>query len=381
MKSNSNKLFSLIFVGMLVLPRIISFTIGYDFRDNENRKEIDRPTLSMDNVEEYPSLYNAYFNDHVPYRSLMKRIWSLGNYYLFGISSDERVIIGKNDGDREHTWLFYQEKQDGDSLKEAQGMVSYTDKEKQDMYNNILSNQQAIKEYDIDLYYLFGPNKETIYFDYVPDKYKRVSEVSRLEEYISELNGKGIDNLIYPKYELLSDESEYLTYYRQDIHWNEYGAYLGYKVMMEKIHPELDKEFIEDYKVELKEDDYIETDLVILSGIRKVFRDQEVDVLFHEDFVVEENKMFNETVRETRCEDAPIDKTIFLIGDSFREDLVPYIERTYKHCFFMHRHDYYTIYVDWFWPDEVVLESVERYAPDNFNVLLKQEVETYPLDY
>lgn len=378
---NHAKIASILFLIGIVFPGILFVALPKTetIDEQENRPLANFPD-SNTKLEDFPEDYQAYFNDHVPFRRQLKNLWSKAHYVLFHESYDDRVIIGKQE-DEKHVWLFYQADWDGDPLKEAQGAISYSEKEKEEMYETIMKNNEVVEEYGFQLYYMSGPNKESVYQEYLPDLYQTYNDSSRLEQYIQWLKEeKGYDNYLYPLEDLRVASKSHRTYYRQDIHWNDYGGYIGFLNFIHHAHPEVEDSFLEDIQISESEPSYLETDLIKLSGIHRIFLDEKVFVQYHPELEVGYNKMFQDTVIETRCEEAPIDKTIFIIGDSFRDAMIPYFERTYKHCFFMHRHHYYTIYLDWFWPDEVLLLSVERYAIDNMQLELKQEEETYPIE-
>ena len=382
MSRTADKLLTVIFAGMITVPWLLYPFVRTPAEDTgENRQLTEFSTVTEASLPDLPDAFAAYYNDHVPFRSALKKLWSNANYLLLGEAVDERVLVGKPDPDRAHVWLFYQAEEDGNPLKEAQGISTYDETAREEMYAVLAENEKTLQDYGMELYYFAGPNKESVYPEYLPGYLKQYRPQSRLADFIGWLQAEhGYDRYIYPLAELRRASENGQTYYRQDIHWNAYGAYIGYKALMAVTHPELDPAFMDDMELSYGPDQHLDTDLIRISGIRDLLLDQPAVVSFHDDFTVEYNRMFNDTVLETRCEQAPVDRTVFLIGDSFRTDLIPYLERTYKHCFIMHRWDYRTIFIDWFWPDEVVMLSVERYAPDNLSIRLKQEEETYPLE-
>ena len=382
MSRAADKLMTVIFAGMITVPWLLYPFVRTPGQDTgENRQLTAFSTVMEAALPELPDAFEAYYNDHVPFRSALKKLWSNTNYLLLNEAVDERVLVGKRDPDRAHVWLFYQAEEDGNPLKEAQGISTYDETAREEMYAVLAENEKTMQDYGMELYYFAGPNKESVYPEFLPGYLKQYRPQSRLADFIAWLRTEhGYDRYIYPLAELRRASEDGQTYYRQDIHWNAYGAYIGYKALMAVTHPELDPAFTDDMELSYGPDQYLDTDLIRISGIRDLLLDQPAVVRFHDDFKVEYNHMFSDTVLETRCEQAPVDRTVFLIGDSFRTDLIPYLERTYKHCFIMHRWDYRTIFIDWFWPDEVVMLSVERYAPDNLSIRLKQEEETYPLD-
>ena len=75
---------------------------SYIRRKYGNRQLAEKPALTRDNLHNYASQYNSYYNDHLAFRSQMIEANSILNMKLFGDSSSASVVLGKND------WLFLQ---------------------------------------------------------------------------------------------------------------------------------------------------------------------------------------------------------------------------------------------------------------------------------
>jgi len=76
-------------------------------------------------------------------------------------------------------------------------------------------------------YLVIGPNKSSIKKDFLPAVFQsgRISKVE-LQSKILSLSA----NVVNPVNELLKARKD--TYYKTDTHWNQYGAYIGYKALM-----------------------------------------------------------------------------------------------------------------------------------------------------
>ena len=104
-----NKILFYGFVGLLCLP-VLTFPVMKNFIDSENhenRKFAEKPVLSLDTITTYPEQYDAYFNDHLPYKNQLVMFNNMKNEVLgVGTTAIEyrtasTVIRGKDN------WLFY----------------------------------------------------------------------------------------------------------------------------------------------------------------------------------------------------------------------------------------------------------------------------------
>ena len=354
----------MVFILIIFLPQIVFyFTKDYIETDNsENRKLATKPELKNTSIIEYPKEYEKYYNDNVPFRGIIKKIWTNINFFVFNDSSCDKVVIGESDNkDRSLTWLFYCASSDYNPVAEAQGITKFEDEEKEKIYNNIIENTSRMKENNVQLYYLICPNKENIYKEKFSSNIKILDYDSRTDKLVKELNEKGIDNVIYPKDELMNEKDNNQEYYKQDTHWNNYGAFIGFKKVMNFIEPDYNNF---NYEVEYSENKIQNRDLVNMLGINDYFRDVEPTVKYLDMNEYTSNTILTKTnnIFITECKEAPIDKTIMIVGDSYRNAMIQFFARTYKKCIFMHRDDYKATMIEEYTPNILISENVERYT-------------------
>ena len=87
--------------------------------NTENRQLAEMPALSFDglkgladSLQAFPSLFNSFYNDHVPFRSQLIELNSVMSVELFGDSASDSVVLGKDN------WLFYT---DEESIEDYKG--------------------------------------------------------------------------------------------------------------------------------------------------------------------------------------------------------------------------------------------------------------------
>ena len=209
----------------------------------------------------------------------------------------------------------------------------------------------------------------------LPDYVKIIDNQTRTQKFSSYLNSQGFTDFVFPVEDLSETRKNIQNYKKQDTHWNEYGAYVGYCSLIHQLyHGEYD-DFANDAQFSSTENVPIEEDLNNMSGVKNVFLDTAINWSFHDDLKVEETteKVNTNVQTDTVCKDAPIDKTLLVIGDSYRTSMIYYLERTFTRCIFMHRDEYEESIIDKVNPDIIVMESVERYSDANSLKVLRSK--------
>lgn len=367
----SNLIVVLIFLIMITVPQIVFYYIKDTLpEDNsEKRKLAEKPEFKVESLETYFWDYENYYNDHLPFRSMIRTSWTNFNFHVLNESIDSKVLIGKNEGDKSSTWIFYQNDEDYNPVKETQGILTFSEEEKIKIAKEMSITTDEFNKREIDLYFAVIPNKENLYREMFPDYIKIYEEETRAEKVLKYVKEEyNLDNIIYTKNALEEAKKDYQVYYKQDTHWNDYGAFIGFKTIMENIEPEY-TDF--EHKVIISEEMIMEKDLAQMLGIKNLLKDKEVTVDFKSDVIYGE--MVYETANKiviTTCEDAPIDKTILIVGDSYREAMIPYFSKVYKNVIYTHRCDYGTYMLDLYKPDIVVDQLLERYLNSFFELKL-----------
>ena len=362
-KKISNLIMIVAFFLVLVFPPVyfekVKDTIPQD--TSENRKLAEKPEFNFEKIDSYASDYEAYYNDNLPFRGIIRNLWTKFNFYILNESTTTQVLVGKNEGTKESTWLFYQENHDGNPVKEVQGVYDFTAEEIFQIEDAIDKNMEALEKRNIELYYAFIPNKVSVYPENLPDNITIFDPDTRVDKLLKYLEDKNTKNIINLKNYLLEAKNNGQVYHKQDTHWNDFGAYVGYKAISQTIAK--DSEINYNFEVQFPEEKLSDLDLIQMSGIKDILKDVEPKVIYQED--VEFTGMILQTENEiaiTECESAPVDKTLMIVGDSFRKAMIPYFAKNYKKVIFLHRCDYGPYMLDAYAPDIIVCQFLERYV-------------------
>ena len=195
-----------------------------------------------------------YISDHLPLREKLLTIYFSLNLKLSAIN--QAVIEGK-DG-----WFF---KGENNTVYNLPAIPSFQNKKvlSEAQHLQIISNLQKVQAYcdenNIKFYLMFPPDKHRIYAQFMPNGILRHKNLSPKKQLTSLLP----ENIrLIPLEQNMIDEAKknlYLTYYKEESHWNENGAFFAYQQLMKEIK----KDF------------------------------PEVNILFKEDFVIKKEKVWN----------------------------------------------------------------------------------------
>ena len=230
------------------------------------------------------------------------------------------------------------------------------------VYADRLNTLQALCDArGVRLAVIWIPSKDTVYPEYMPDfevrdNYKRVP---RLADYI---NAHSSARFAFIKDELTGAKRYWDTYYRYDSHWNFVGAYIGVQSMYRLLDmPQTDIRYLQ----VTKESREASGDLIELGGLNaNDFSPYYEYVVHYKDNVVTtyetEESVLSADVYRTEA-DVGNDTRFVMIGDSFRNFMVPYIKKDFNHCTFVYRDNVRDVTDDILSANVLVLQSAERY--------------------
>lgn len=392
------KLFIVLFLLSLVGPTLVwPFLRGHlDDTNYENRQLAEFPELSAENFEQIPSQFEAYYNDHVPFKNLFVKVKTKLDLKLLGQSSNSAVTVG------EDNWMFYTSSIEGeDALADYQRTNLYTEEQEEALKASILSAKEQAESRGMRFFVFQAPNKETIYGEYMPDSTKQFGEVSRLDAVIPRLQEAGLP--VYDMKAALLEAKDVLEkkaapeaeselaaengdlpptgakqnlYYKYDTHWNQIGAFAGSQMMSEI----LTGTGVPFEAVDFQPEIHCSGDMARMLNLAEEYSDDWTWVT--EDYLPE---ITAECVEGTPAgefsvfeSDSSNEKTLLLVGDSFSQALKPYLAKLYRRTIFVTIETYEKSVLENYPADDFVYLTVERNQKqfeDMGNILLREEAE------
>ena len=351
-----HKVLIALFLALLLVPSAVWLVFGRSLggESRENRSLAAFPSVSETGAAGLPSAFDAWWNDHLPFKGQLTELHSTIFASLFNTTSDSRVLFG------ESGWLFYNNDEEDNPVNDILGRTTFTDAQMQAIAANIRAARQQWAEKDVQFVLMVPPNKETIYREYLPDYIRSIAvPQTRTDILYDYLTASGLD-IVYPRDELLAGKAFGQLYYKYDTHWNRLGGYVGFSALCAQLGVRLPA--LSEYTIREADSGY-KTDLAAILGTQDQSRDDlEYTIDFRPDVSVSSRTDdFGATVYTS---DAPDARTVLLVHDSYYESMIDYFPRVFGTVISVPR-NYADLYgfqalIERYGCDVVVMEVVER---------------------
>ena len=224
-RDKTNKALVASFFAAMWVPMLLALlSIDPMPRPNENRSLAPMPTLptTLAEVQAFPQAAEAYYKDHFGGRNTLVYAYLWLKSVVFRVSPTDMAVVGKGD------WTYLGSDQ---QLASSRG-VPLLDTAQLDEWRTRLENYQAICEkHGAKVLAFFGPDKSSIYPEYLPGWMQREtteSNLDLLQQYIAE---RSTVRLLDLRPALLEGKQGGLTYLRSNSHWNNFGAFVAYQAI------------------------------------------------------------------------------------------------------------------------------------------------------
>jgi len=325
---------------------------------NENRVLASFPNLFLSgNINlEFIREFDAWFSDHYGFRRHLVKLNSFINIEILKSSPSDKILIGKNN------WLFYTYKQDGDPISNFQNANLYSKEQLIEFTNNLVQMKKWCKSHGSDFVFMIAPNKETIYEEYYPNGVRKLSNYSRLDQIVKFVNENSDIKVVDVRAGLFNAKAKEKLYYETDTHWNSYGAFIGYKELMNEINKsnlEIKPEQLKNFTITRQ--NRKGGDLAAMINMTDYFNDREYIFTRKEGntfkYILSKFGPGGEVITETNNKSSP--KAVML-RDSFTTAMVPFISNHFSRVVYDWSGVFNSKLIEKEKPDIVIYEVVER---------------------
>jgi len=264
-------LLTTLFVILISLPVFKQWFIGEPNTEAiEGRPLNTRPELSFKRaLKDFPDDYEAYYNDHFGFRSALLRVGGYIGVKYANVPLSPYVIIGKEG------WLFLKSGQTEDNFRGGP-VLSNADLER--WKRSLEHRQELLARRGVQFLFVIAPDKQTIYPEYLPDKYRRPNDLTPAQLLVSYLAAHSNVHVLSLLEPLMNAKVSGRLYFRNDTHWNTMGAYVGYREIMERLHvwfPDLKPRDRSEFQTV---DEYVKGDLARMIGMPGYSAESEPDL-------------------------------------------------------------------------------------------------------
>ncbi|OMD97707.1 MULTISPECIES: hypothetical protein [Paenibacillus] len=362
----ASKLFNVslgvIFITMISIPLITVNRTAGQISVAENRALASFPSLKT--VEgtfntQIIKEYEAWFNDNLGFRDEFLKLNTSLQYKLFGNLTRTDTIVGKND------WLYYVTPE---IIKDYQHLNLPTSQQLELWGDSFKLINEYLDEKDIPFITMINLDKKTIYPENYPSSIYKIGEVSRTDILVDYLSSKEKLDIFTPK-KALFEAKKLQTLYSpryDNAHWNNYGAFIGYLELMERV-----KKYYPNIKI-LSWDDFEITPYEREFNLYDVVRFKETDYAFKlkkesnavqiKDKFKDLNLIHSDLSVSYTNKDPNLPK-VLILGDSYLYNfLTPYISESFSEMNFIYTDNINRLksFIELYKPDIVIYENVER---------------------
>ena len=220
-----------VFLIIIVLPLILINRDKDAVSLLENKKLAEKPSLLLEDSSiniNYIEDLQSYINDNIGLKQ-QAIVFNIAYKYKFFRKVDIPYYIKGKDGH-----VFYT---NTDTLLTTMlGKDMLSEDRLKDITKNTKRMQAVANSFGADFYIVTIPDKQEVYPEYLPDSINNVVDKTKLDildEYINENSDIRLLNL-KPMLLKEKEKTEELSYYKNydATHWNQWGAFLGYRGIM-----------------------------------------------------------------------------------------------------------------------------------------------------
>jgi hypothetical protein len=195
---------------------------------NENRAPATFPTFQPDfaAMRDYVSGIEAYFGDHFGFR---RRLVAWGHHWKwqwFRTSKSADAFVGKSG------WLFFS---GGLMVDDIMGNRPFSDRELEAWRDLLQGRSDWLAQRGIRYLFVIPPDKHTIYPEYLPDWLATATRPPhRLDQFLAYMKAHTAVPILDLRQTLLDAKKDGRVYLQTDTHWNEMGAFLACRRIVEQ---------------------------------------------------------------------------------------------------------------------------------------------------
>ncbi len=345
------------FIWLPTLDNWLGFTSNYKYV--ENRPVDAFPTFTAQNPYTFFQNFKIYYPANFGLRNFLLHTYSHFKYSLLQVSPlPEKMVMGKN------KWLFL-----GNSFEKVfdqhRGLVSFPDDTLNKSIDHLISYQRELNQRGIRLYVTVAPDANTIYPENMPDNLPIVPHGSSFDRFKQLLASRTTIPFIDLRQPLLTGKAKRPVYYHNDTHWNNWGALLATRALVERIHHDVPKEvpMPRDDEFTIEQKGLKMGDLAYITALADYYpqapffavtpaEDKAARQVFELPITPPLTAHFrSNTGSATR---------LLYFGDSFTPSIAPLLAAYFNESFFIDKSQFKLPLVEACKPNIVILEVVER---------------------
>ncbi len=306
-------------------------------------------------LKRYAEGLDRWFTDHFGFRDTLIRANNRAQVRLLVTSPSPLVILGKKG------WLFYNSDYDGPNLTDFCGLAPFAEGQLAGMQMSLEAITRSFAARGITFCVVVPPSKHTIYPEYLPGRLRALAGKTRLDQVAARLGSSPVVRFLDLRPAMRAGKSRHLVFLMTDTHWNDYGAFLGSRAVLELLAREFPGLAVPPGEVEVKASARGDSDLEDLLAAGPLPDEGNVGVRRARRLRAgggRKHRLDQRIVREFPGAGRP---RLLMFRDSFAMDMIPHLSPAFSRSVFIWSTTMYQDLVDMEKPDVVILEVTERF--------------------
>ena len=213
MKKTAAYLFAGLFAALCLI-----FSLGLLIPGAADSDGDEMPSLMTDGRvnDDFSNQFEEWFSKNFAFHDTVTDLYADLKLALFDEGNDQ-VVVGKDD------FLFFD-----DTTADYIGSDPMTDEEIDRIADGLASLNRTAAENGGKFLFVCAPNKNTVYPEYMPERYLKNTGETDLDRLYAALDRNGVPYAdLRPVLE--AHKTDGLLYHRRDTHWNGLGAYTAFR--------------------------------------------------------------------------------------------------------------------------------------------------------
>jgi len=218
-----------LFLFALFLPLVGSVVTKDGRTSDAEKRELAKfpdPPTDFGDISPYLRGLEQYYNDHFGLRELLIFRYQREMEKRFHLTGSPLVIRGEGD------WLFYT---GDDLLEDFRGNRLLSHRQLERWVDIQKRRREWLQQRGIEYLTFAPPNKQSVYAEHMPARFRQARGPSRLSQLHDLLNHSPLPFYVNIHEPLLLAKKNEKIYFASDSHWTQFGAYIAFRKVMAEV--------------------------------------------------------------------------------------------------------------------------------------------------
>jgi alginate O-acetyltransferase complex protein AlgJ len=198
-------------------------------RLNENRKPAEFPR-NITAPGPYLAAFGDFFEDHFGFRNRLVYWNTHWKWSIFNESPDTTTMQG------EQGWIYWAKE---GMVENYTGQAQFTQKDLQGWQKLLESRRDWLAQRGEKYIFVVAPNKETIYPEFLPKWVVKTRQPVKLDAFLAYMSQHSTVLMLDLRPDLIAAKTQGPTYYKTDTHWNNFGAFMAYRRLINTLQTQI----------------------------------------------------------------------------------------------------------------------------------------------